>query len=86
MLVGELLKYKIGSKVFGPSYAGISSSLASSFLPIAAAGGVAGYTVVRQLESAGGQVAAASDRARTAVFRARGTCTHAPEMVATGCP
>ena len=44
-LVGELKKYDIGKDAYGPSWARISSSDAASFLPIAAAGGVTGYTV-----------------------------------------
>jgi len=44
-MVDELKSYDIGKKVFGPSWAGVSSSSAASYLPIAHAGGVTGYTV-----------------------------------------
>jgi hypothetical protein len=42
----NLLKsYNVGQKVFGPSWAGVSPSYASQFLPISSQGGVDGYTV-----------------------------------------
>jgi heparanase 1 len=44
-LVNTLKNYNIGKEVYGPSWAGVSESDATQFLPIAAAGGVTGYTV-----------------------------------------
>lgn len=44
-LVGALKAYDIGKEVYGSSFARISTDDAAAFLPIAAAGGVTGYTV-----------------------------------------
>ena len=44
-LVGALKAYTIGRDVYGSSFARISTDDAAAFLPIAAAGGVTGYTV-----------------------------------------